>query len=202
MTRWRFEGQIYGVGTASGTRIVIGNWQRSPLGSFADVMIEFPDGNRLLLAPSETVRDFVTATYTFDETAIVPFALTTSGRVHELSAGELRARIDVGAPTVLGRLLQLVPRALATAPWFSAITDPIARVVLRGVRTRGTAGGGRREYYGASAQHRVDGVSASWRGDDLGELRPIEPPVRFGFGSVPTAPSVTTITTTIDADSI
>lgn len=89
---------------------------------------------------------------------------------------------------------------MSTAPWFCRISDPIARVVLRGVRTRGSAGNGRREYYGARQQHKITAAEASWRAEDLGHLTPVTPPVTFGFGSTPAAPSVTSITTTIDSD--
>ncbi|CCQ15030.1 putative uncharacterized protein [Rhodococcus sp. AW25M09] len=174
-------------------------------------MIQFADGRRLLVAPNEDVREFVTATYTFDATELVPVTFaaepdglgrsagSTPGGWRSVQAGDLSVRIRVAGPTVLGRALTLVPDAVSTAPWFCAISDPIARVVLRGVRTRGSAGGGRREYYGARGQHRVIDVQASWQGKDLGSLTPVTPPVTFGFGSTPAAPSVTTITTTIDS---
>src|SRR5690606_39583710 len=40
----RFRGRIAGWGTASGTRVVVGRWDASPFGAFADVMVERPDG--------------------------------------------------------------------------------------------------------------------------------------------------------------
>ncbi|MCJ0891269.1 hypothetical protein MTX34_04315 [Rhodococcus sp. ARC_M5] len=211
MNRSRFHGEIYGVGTTSGVRIVVGHWTRSPLGEFTDVMIQFADGRRLLIAPNEDVREFVTATYTFDSTELVPVTFaaqpdnlgrsagSTPAGWRSVQAGDLTVRIRVAGPTLLGRLLSLVPDAVSTAPWFCSISDPIARVVLRGVRTRGSAGNDRREYYGARHQHRVTDVSASWQGEDLGSLTPVTPPVTFGFGSTPAAPSVTSITTTIDS---
>lgn len=197
-TRRRFDGYIVGVGTASGTRIVLGHWPRSPLGAFSDVMVEFTDGHRLLLAPTPEVRDFVTATYTFDDIALVPVDVTRSGRTWQVHAGDLTLRVDLGRTTMLGALLRMVPAAVASAPWFCRITDPVARVCLRGVRTRGSAGNGRREYYGALGQWRVNRIAAAWRGADLGSLQPIEPPVRFGFGSTPRAPSSTRIVTTVE----
>jgi hypothetical protein len=200
MTRSRFHGEIYGVGTTSGVRIVVGHWTRSPLGEFTDVMVQFEDGRRLLVAPNEAVREFVTATYSFDSTELVPVTFSEQpDGWRSVVAGDLSVRIRVAGPTVLGRALSLVPDAVSTAPWFCTISDPIARVLLRGVRTRGSAGGGRREYYGARHQHRVVDVVASWQGEDLGSLTPVTPPVTFGFGSTPAAPSVTSITTTIDS---
>ncbi|MGA9872765.1 MAG: hypothetical protein WBQ44_16705 [Rhodococcus sp. (in: high G+C Gram-positive bacteria)] len=198
MGRSRFHGEIYGIGTTSGVRVVIGHWTDSPLGEFTDVMIQFASGHRLLLAPTEHVREFVTATYTFDETYLTPVDFTRHGDSVELSADDLRVSLTIGGPTLLGRLLAVMPSAISTAPWFCRISDPIARVVLRGVRTRGSAGNDRREYYGARHQHRIFGAEASWRGEDLGTLTPVTPPVTFGFGSTPAAPSVTSITTTID----
>ncbi|KAF0960944.1 hypothetical protein [Rhodococcus sp. T7] len=198
MTRWRFDGEITGLGTGSGVRIVVGHWPRSPLGEFTDVMVEHADGLRVLLAPSDAVRDFVTATYTFDRTVITPVHYTRSGDRRTVRAGDLHVRFEVGARTPLGHLLNLVPRTVASAPWFCAVSDPIARVVLSGVRTRGTAGNGRREFYGAIDQRRLAGISATWCGENLGALTPVDPPVRFGFGSTPRTPAVTSIVTTID----
>lgn len=199
MGRSRFHGEIFGMGTSSGVRIVVGHWTNSPLGVFTDVMIEFADGHRVLLAPDDAVREFVSATYTFDETIITPvtFRQLADGS-RDIHAGMLKLQIRTGSPTALGRMLRLVPRAIATAPWFCFLSDPIARVLLRGVRTRGSAGQGRREYYGARNQYHVTSITASWNEEDLGSLTPVKPPVRFGFGSTPAAPSVTTITTTID----
>src|SRR4051794_37547125 len=47
-----FDGWIAGVGTREGTRAVLGRWSSSPWGAFADVMVERPDGHRILLAPT------------------------------------------------------------------------------------------------------------------------------------------------------
>ncbi|MFC8179750.1 MULTISPECIES: hypothetical protein [Nocardiaceae] len=198
MGRSRFHGEIFGVGTSSGVRIVVGHWTRSPLGEFTDVMIQFSGGHRLLLAPDDNVREFVTATYTFDDVSLTPVVFTRVGDTVTVNTDALRLTLRTGRSTALGALLAVVPSSISTAPWFCRISDPIARVVLRGVRTRGSAGNDRREYYGAKHQHRIIGASASWRGDDLGHLTPVTPPVTFGFGSTPAAPSVTSITTTID----
>ena len=50
---------------------------------------------------------------------------------------------------------------------------------------------------GAHDVHDLTSLVASWTGTDLGDLRPVTPPVRFGFGSTPARPSVTAVTTTI-----
>jgi hypothetical protein len=70
-------------------------------------------------------------------------------------------------------------------------------LLLRGVRTRGSAGHGRTEAYGATDLHRVERMHGTWRGRPLGELRPVTPDPGFGFGSTPSVPSVTTLVTTV-----
>ena len=52
MTRSRFRGEIAGIGSSSGTRVVVGRWAASPLGSFTDAMVETARGYRVLVAPS------------------------------------------------------------------------------------------------------------------------------------------------------
>ncbi|MEW2545353.1 hypothetical protein AB0910_06150 [Streptomyces sp. NPDC047002] len=196
--RLRFDGWIAGTGTASGTRLVLGHWPRSPFGAFSDVMAERPDGHRLLLAPTREAAGFVAATYLFDTVLVVPVAVTASGPSWTVAAGPLAWRFTAGRRGPLGLALRAVPGPLARRPAWSALTDLPARVLLDGVRTRGTAGGGRREWYGARDLRPLAAVSASWDGTGLGPMARIEPPVRFGFGSVPPAPSLVRVTTTVE----
>lgn len=202
MSRHRFDGLIAGLGTAEGTRLVVGHWPASPLGAFTDVMVERADGHRVLLAPTPEVAEFVTATYRFDDHVLTPVTaeIRRNARlgpacVWSVEAGPLRCTFTTGHRTALGALLRSIPRQVATSPAFCRLTDPPARLV--GLRTAGTAGNGRREYYGAHDVHTVTSLVASWDGVDLGPLRPVTPPVRFGFGSTPARPSVTSVTTTI-----
>lgn len=181
-------------------RVVVGRWQQSPFGAFADVMLAEPDGTRWLLAPTGEVADYVAATYHFDRVEVGAVRADVAGTgpwAWDVAAPGLRLTVEVGNRGALGRLLRLVPPPVAAAPAFTVLTDPVARVVLRGVRTRGTAGGGRREHYGATDLHPVTGVSGTWRGRDLGGLRPVAPEPGFGFGSTPPRPSVTSLVTTI-----
>ncbi|HEY1134587.1 MAG TPA: hypothetical protein VGE77_08410, partial [Nocardioides sp.] len=67
-----------------------------------------------------------------------------------------------------------------------------------GVRTRGTAGGGRTEWYGATGVRALTSLDGSFAGEPLGALRPVDPPCRFGFSSTPPRPSLTSVVTTID----
>ena len=194
-SRSRFRGAIAGVGTTSGVRVVVGRWEESPYGAFADAMVETATGHRVLLAPTQQVGDFVASTYTFDEVRVEPVSIDG----WQLRSSSLELDLTTGRRTALGRLLRLVPRGLAETPAWCAVTDPVARVVLRGVRTRGSAGRGRREWYGATDAHEITAASGTFDGVDLGGLAPVSPPPRFGFSSTPPRPSVTTVVTTVEA---
>ena len=195
----RFDGVIAGLGTPAGLRAVVGHWPVSPLGAFTDVMVERPDGHRVLLAPTDAVAGFVAATYRFDEVARVPVDLAVAGGRWTVRAGPLALDFTVGRRAPLGVLLRSVPRPLATDPrWITAV-DVVARRVLPGVRTRGSAGRDRTEYYAALDLHRITGATVAWDGVDQGGLAAVEPPVRFGFGSTPRTPSLARIVTLVAA---
>ena len=193
----RFDGWIAGLGTAAGLRTVVGHWPRSPLGSFTDAMVELPDGHRVLLAPSDEVAAYVAGTYVFDEVRIGPVRTTADDGRWSVDAGPLVLAFTVGRRTALGYLLRTVPRRLATSPRWVAAIDSVARTVLPGVRTRGSASGGRREYYAALDLHGVTSAAVTWQGADQGPLAPVTPPVRFGFGSTPRSPSLTRLVTIV-----
>ncbi|CAL9289043.1 hypothetical protein SUDANB51_06659 [Streptomyces sp. enrichment culture] len=196
--RVRFDGWIAGMGTSSGTRIVLGHWQRSPFGAFSDVMLERADGHRLLLAPTRETADFISGTYVFDTVHVVPVEVSVTDDAWTITAGPLDLRFTTGRRGLLGFALRTVPGALARRPAWSALTDRPAPLLLPGVRTRGSAGQGRREWYGARDLLPIRAVSAAYGGADLGAMAPVEPPVRFGFGSAPRNPSVTRVTTTVE----
>jgi len=185
-----FTGHIAGLGTASGTRIVLGLWDETPFGPVADAMVEDPTGHRTLVAPTQELADFIAATYTFDEILVDD----VERRGWALRSEHLDVRVEPGASTLIGRLLRLVPRRLGSTRGWARAVDPVARVVMPGVRTHGTAGNGRVEWYSPRGVRRIDSVSATWRGVDLGALAPVAPPVRFGFASAPRTPSLTSLT--------
>jgi hypothetical protein len=172
-------------------------WPVSPFGPIADLMIERPDGHRLLIAPEQPVADFIAATYRFDEVRVEPTALRIADRTWTVEAATARVTMAVGRRTAVGQLLSLVPRPLARSRWWCRAVDPVARRVRPGVRTVGSAGGGRREYYCALDEWALTGVGAELAGTDLGALRRVDPPVRFGFGSTPTRPSLVRVTTLV-----
>lgn len=196
-SRWIFDGHIAGIGTASGLRAVVGLWQHSPFGAFADVMVQQPSGHRLLLAPTGEVADFISSTYSFDEVRVVEVGTTLARGLLTVDAGSLAVRARLGGRTILGSALRAVPRPLAVHPrWLRAIS-PVAAVLSGGSRTSGTAGSGRHEYYGVSDLHSISSAVVSWDGVDAGKLAPILPAVEFGFSSVPPQPSLARVRTTV-----
>ncbi|WP_291057318.1 hypothetical protein [Herbiconiux sp.] len=200
----RFSGRIAGFGTSEGMRVVIGMWHDSPLGAFADVMLEDVAGHRMLLAPRDDVADYIAATYTFDEVRVLPVrSRRIEGGLEVVAGGSgasapfFHARLRIGAVTALGRLLRSVPRPLATDPRWLAALDPLASRLMPGVHTAGTAGGGRREYYGVTALREIAWAEAAFDGRHLGAFAALDPPVRFGFGSAPRDPQLADVVTTI-----
>lgn len=193
----RFRGRIMGVGTTSGVRFVVGMWDQSPFGAFTDVFIELPDGSSVLLAPDEIVAAYVSGTYRFDTVSLVDVTARRTATGLELTAGALHASIDVGTISPLGRVLRIVPKPIARDPRWLALIDPVARLVAPGSGTAGSAGNGRREYYGVTGAHDVTGVRGTWAGEPLGSLAPLDPPVAFGFASMPRVPQVVDVETTI-----
>ena len=198
MTRQRFEGAIAGVGSTSGVRVVVGRWRDSPFGSFVDAMVETAAGHRVLLAPSREVANYVAATYSFDEVRVEDVSVSGVDVVWQVTSPSLMLTLGIGGRTWIGRLLALVPAPVATHPAWASAADPVSRVVLRGVRTRGTAVAGRREWYGATDVRAVTRMHGRFDGAELGALAPVDPPCRFGFSSTPRRPSVTQVVTTVD----
>jgi hypothetical protein len=197
MNTTRFDGWIAGIGTGGGTRIVLGHWPRSPFGPVSDVMLERPDGHRVLLAGSEELAEFVASTYRFDDVQVAVVDVFRVGTTWAADAGPLLLRFTTGRRGPLGGLLRCVPPPVARHPrWIAAIDGP-ARLLLPGVRTHGSAGNGRHEWYGVQDLHRITAATATWAGADLGPLADVDPPVRFGFGSTPRTPSLARVTTTV-----
>ncbi|WP_234417647.1 MULTISPECIES: hypothetical protein [Miniimonas] len=200
---WRYDGEILGVGSASGTRLVVGLWRRSPFGTFADVMVEDPGGRRTLLAPSREIADEVARLYRFDQVRLGPVRVQGSAAsdAHPgllvVSAPGLRLTVTLGGRDGLGRVLSLLPRGLAASTSWARVVDAPARLLAPGVRTAGLTRDGRRATYGAWDRRRAIAVEGTWSGEDLGVLAPVDPPVRFGFGSSPRAPGLTRVVTTV-----
>jgi hypothetical protein len=197
--RERFTGWIAGLGTASGHRVVIGHWHRSPYGVVTDAMVEDPAGYRTLYAPTSQLAEFLSGAYRFHDVQVAPCRAGRSGRCWTVQAGPLRLSFAIGRRSPLGWLLWVMPATLAQTTWWVGLLDLPARRLLPGVRTRGRTRDGRRQWYGAHDLHPIIAASAALDGVDLGALCAVQPPVSFGFGSVPHRPSLVQLSTMIEA---
>jgi hypothetical protein len=150
-----------------------------------------------LLAPTREVADFISRTYSFDEVRVVGVSARLEQRALTVDAGPLAITACLGGRTLLGLALRAVPRPLAVHPRWLRTIAPIAGLLSGGSRTAGTAGSGRREFYGVSDLHRIASAVVHWNGTDAGALAPIAPPVTFGFSSVPPRPGIARVRTTI-----
>jgi hypothetical protein len=197
--RDQFTGWIAGFGTDSGHRVVIGQWHTSPYGAVTDVMVEDPASHRTLYAPTPQLGAFLAAVYSFHDVQVARCSAQRSGRCWTVQAGPLRASFTIGRRNLLGWLLWAMPDALARTVWWVDLLDLPARRLLPGVRTRGRTRDGRRQWYSAHDLHPIVAADAVLNGLDLGALRAVQPPVGFGFGSVPGRPSLVHLTTMIEA---
>lgn len=193
----RFDGHIAGFGGTGGVRLVVGRWIRSPLGAFTDVMVQTADGERILLAPSAQVAEFVSTTYGFDRIIEQPIGAELGPTTLTVTAADLTAEVTLGGAGPFDRLLRMVPGPLTRSPAWLRMIDPVASRLVPGVHTAGTAGNGRREYYGVRRTRLITALRGRFLGEDLGELARLEPPVQFGFASAPATPQLVTVTTTI-----
>lgn len=193
-----FHGHIAGFGTRAGVRLVVGHWEESPFGGFADVMVQTADDERILLAPNAEIAEFVSSTYRFDRIEIGPVSASVSADRLAITAPGLDASVSIGRPAPIDWLLRLVPAPLAAAPWWLRAVDPVAALLVKGVHTAGSAGNGRREYYGVRRSRLIDAVTGAFDGRDLDGVAPLSPAVGFGFSSAPPTPQIVAVTTTID----
>jgi hypothetical protein len=195
-SRDTFRGEIGGIGSAAGVRVVIGRWPVSPFGPVADAMVEDATGRRTFIAPDERLAEYVTSIYSFDDVVVGPVECDRRADRLSFRGGPLGLDVTIGGRDALGWALHAIPGRVATSDAWVTVTDLVARAVLPGVRTRGSTPGGT-EMYAATDRWRLTAITGHWNGTDLGELRDVDPPVRFGFSSTPRRPSIVEVTTTV-----
>lgn len=173
------RGSITSVGFASGDRFVIGDWPKSPIGAFADLMWAKPDGSRVLLGESE-VSEYVTAVYPFNETFDHKVVTATNGRNYSVRSGTLELELTFGAV-----LFGLPPRPR----WFTATVENWFSRRLLAVDTYGTSPTGVLEWYQTRTVRRIVAGTAIFNGTNLGSLTHVRRPLNFGFTDPPRWPT-------------
>lgn len=200
----RFEGAIAAAGFASGHQAVVGLWRDSPLGSFIDVMWIQPDGRRVLLAPTSTVRDYVAGVYAFDETRVLAVSGGWDGRRIDVRAGEVHVRLQPQPRSWQSWVFAARPRCLRRSAAWIAIEDrlvaPLAGPLLgggSGVHLTGITPGGRREWFGID-DYRPLAEGALHVGDrDAGAMVALRPGLGVGLSDFPTCPALVYLATLI-----
>jgi hypothetical protein len=171
-------------GFSSGHRVVVGHWQRTPIGPMTDVMWARPGGERVLLAPSPEAGAFIGAVYRFDRVEVVPVDADGGERRVVVRAGDLEVDLEAGPGWRIP-----FPRP----PWFTRwVEGPVARLAM-GVRAYGVSPTGVREWYRADVYRPLVRAAARLGGADLGAMARLSPPTGFGFSEPPRRPSIVAV---------
>jgi len=151
-----------------------------------DVLWARPDGERVLLAPTAAVADFIASVYRFDRIEVAAVDGGCDGRTLDVDAGPLSIHLAASRGWPL-------PPAFLRPAWCTRFVEgPIARMAM-GVRTCGVTPTGVREWYRADRWSPVVTGSAAVDGIDLGPMGAVDPPCRFGFSEPPRRPSITAV---------
>ena len=184
-----FDGRISSCGFSSGNRIVIGDWKKSPLGPFTNVMWARPDGSRVLLSPSIEHANYVSELYNFEEVKIVEMRIKRSRKGLDIRTEEMSVRMTWGASFAIP-----IWRPL----WFIASFEALFGRILFGTRTHGVTRNGRREWYSVRSLSRILKAEASFEGNDLGDSKEFEIDACFGFSEPPSMPASVTLKSYIE----
>ena len=175
-----FEGRISSSGFASGDRIVVGDWKKSPLGSFTNVMWAKPDGARVIHSPSQKHADYVSALYNFEEVPLVPIEVIRQSKSIEIEAPPLNIKLHWGMEFGLP-----IPRPR----WFISTVEQWFAKAFFGTSTHGLTCNGLREWYCIYSLSKIKHSSAVCEGVDLGNPSNFEISACFGFSEPPKKPS-------------
>ena len=176
----KFEGRISSSGFSSGDIIVIGDWEKSPLGAFTNIMWMKPNGKRILLSPSNEHADYVSSLYQFEEVIILPIEVKRERFRIEISAGSL----DVSMKWKKGwRIPKYRPL------WFISTIEQFAARIFFGTRTYGRTNNGLREWYCIHELSKIVDSVASDNGKQFGQKTAIQTKTCFGFTNPPKKPT-------------
>ncbi|MBK70792.1 MAG: hypothetical protein CMB53_05310 [Euryarchaeota archaeon] len=188
MVKDTFRGMIFSSSFGRGDRIVIGNWEESPLGKFTNVMWADPSGKRTLLSPSEKHSEYVSSLYTFEEIRITPIDVKISGKSISVQADDLSVTMHWGYTIPIP-----IPRPL----WFISSVENFFARILFGTKTHGMANNGNEEWYSVRGISWLKSASAKVSGKDLGIMSRRLDSACFGFSEPPIRPAAVTLSSII-----
>ena len=187
-----FDGRISSCGFSSGNRIVVGDWKKSPLGPFTNVMWAKPDGTRVLLSPSEEHADYVSALYNFEEVHVVPIDVNRQRRGIDIVADSLNVSFEwkrgIGIP-------------FSRPKWIISTIEQWVASAVFGTKTHGLTCNGLREWYCIYNLSSINHAEASYDGEDLGVVSKFEVDACFGFSEPPKKPSSVRLRSMIESGS-
>ena len=184
-----FSGRISSSGFSSGDRIVIGDWEDSPLGSFTNIMLARPDGSRVLISPSEKHAEYVSKLYNFEEVRILDLVVTRDKKSIQIEGTGLSVKMSWGVALAIP-----IWRPL----WFIATVENLFAKILYGTKTYGLTKDGRREWYSIRSISRVSSTEAIFDGKNFGDSEEFEISACFGFSEPPRKPSSVSLKSYID----
>lgn len=175
-----FVGRISSSGFDSGDRIVIGDWAKSPMGSFTNIMWAKPNGARILLSPSEKHAEYVSSLYEFEEVHVVPIQVKRGKRTILVEAGDLIVEMKWKRGFYLP-----IRRPL----WFISTVEQSFAKLFFGTKTHGKTKNGLKEWYCIQSLAKISYSSAEKSGMNFGDSARFETTACFGFSEPPKRPS-------------
>ena len=176
-----FEGRITSCGFDSGDRIVIGMWESSPFGSFADIMWAKPDGTKILIAPNSEIGDYIYSLYDFDEVRIEEIKIKRKLKEICFSTTDINCQFNWGK-----EISFLVKRRPL---WFVATVEYFFGWLIFRTKTHGKTKNGRKEWYVVDKISRLKNAKAEIAGKNLGHYSKFSPKANFGFSDPPNMPA-------------
>ena len=187
-----FSGRITSCGFESGDRIVIGDWNDSPFGSFTDVMWATREGKRILIAPNTLISDYVQSLYTFEEVLIEDIKIDHRLQEMTLSSESLNLEYkwNRGWSIPFSRSL-----------FFIATVELLFARIFWGTRTHGRSKNNRKEWYAIDRVSNIIEAKATINGKDAGKKTLMTEQCKFGFSESPKNPSSVVVRTYIQKKS-
>lgn len=198
----RFHGRMSpGICLDSGHCFWVIKWDRTPtsIGSYSEIWIITPDGDRLLYADPREAGPFVEKYHDFDRThgATITWDRIDDAVVKLQVSGEdnttLELRIELGTSPAT-RLLNSISAVTPSTVLRTSIGQTISNLSLasvmdvNGLKIAGTTETQEPYRFEAERIQAIEGVSAVLNGEDLGGLSTPDRPIDFGDIKTPDDP--------------